>query len=204
MLQGLIAVMPQGTLPSEAICGSIFRFCSSPWVATTLAGLLAGSAPAWYASRIDPGETLKEGGRTGMSAGKHRLRRVLVIGEFALALALLAGAGLAIHSFWNLTRVDLGIRTDHVLAFSLPVPDSRSKDPAQISAYYRDILAHIDAVPGSFPRGGDHWLSPVWRRFGHAIRNCGRTHLRRSIAAARGGLWHGHSRLRLDLWASIS
>ena len=116
--------------------------------ATTLAGLLAGSAPAWYASRIDPGEALKEGGRTGTSAGKHRLRRLLVIGEFALALALLAGAGLAIHSFWNLTRVDLGVRTDHVLTFSLPVPDSRSKDPAQITAYYRDILAHIDAVPG--------------------------------------------------------
>jgi putative ABC transport system permease protein len=72
----------------------------------------------------------------------------LVIGEFGLALALLAGAGLAIHSFWNLTRVDLGIRTDHVLMFSLPVPDSRSKDPARISAYYRDILAHIGAVPG--------------------------------------------------------
>ena len=73
---------------------------------------------------------------------------LLVIGEFALALALLAGAGLAIHSFWNLTRVDLGMRTDHVLTFSLPVPDSRSKDPAQITSYYRNILAHIDAVPG--------------------------------------------------------
>jgi putative ABC transport system permease protein len=61
---------------------------------------------------------------------------------------LLVGAGLAIHSFWNLTQVDLGIRTDHVLTFSLPVPDARSKDPARISAYYRDILAHIGAVPG--------------------------------------------------------
>ena len=63
-------------------------------------------------------------------------------------MALLAGAGLAVHSFWNLTRVDVGIRTDHVLTFSLPVPDARSKDPARISAYYRDMLAHIGAVPG--------------------------------------------------------
>ena len=93
--------------------------------ATMLAGLLAGNAPAWYASRIDPGETMKEGGRTGMTAGKQRLRRLLVIGEFALAVALLAGAGLAVHSFWNLTRVDLGVRVDHVLTFSLPVPDAR-------------------------------------------------------------------------------
>ena len=61
---------------------------------------------------------------------------------------MLAGAGLAIHSFWNLTKVDLGIRTDHVLAFSLPVPDSRYEDSVQITAYYRDMLAHIGAVPG--------------------------------------------------------
>ena len=148
MLQGLIAVMPRGTLPNEADLRLNVPILLFTLAATTLAGLLAGSAPAWYASRIDPGETMKEGGRSGMTAGKHRLRRLLVIGEFALAVALLAGAGLAVHSFWNLTRVDVGIRTDHVLTFSLPVPDARSKDPARISAYYRDILAHIGAVPG--------------------------------------------------------
>jgi putative ABC transport system permease protein len=148
MLQGLIAAMPPNTLPNEADLRLNLPILLFTLVATTVAGLLAGSAPAWYASRVDPGESLKEGGRTGTSVAKHRLRRVLVIGEFALALALLAGAGLAIHSFWNLTRVDLGIQTDHVLTFSLPVPDSRSKDPARITAYYRDILAHIDAVPG--------------------------------------------------------
>ncbi len=148
MLQGLMAVMPRGMLPNEADLRLNIPILLFTLAATTLAGLLAGSAPAWYASRIDPGETMKEGGRSGMTAGKHRLRRLLVIGEFALAVALLAGAGLAVHSFWNLTRVDVGIRTDHVLTFSLPVPDARSKDPARISAYYRDILAHIGAVPG--------------------------------------------------------
>jgi putative ABC transport system permease protein len=116
--------------------------------ATTLAGLLFGSAPAWYASRIDPGETLKEGGRSGVGAGRHRLRQVLVIGEFALALTLLTGAGLAIHSFLNLLRVDLGLRTDHVLTFFLPVPDSRPKDAEKIVAYYRQMLFRIGAVPG--------------------------------------------------------
>ena len=68
-----------------------------------------------------------------MGAGRHRLRRVLVIGEFALALALLAGAGLAIHSFWNLMRVDLGVKTDHVLTFFLRsptrVPKTQSRSP---------------------------------------------------------------------------
>jgi putative ABC transport system permease protein len=148
MLQGLITIMPDGTLPNEADLRLNFPILFFTLAATTLAGLLAGCAPAWYASRVDPGEALKEGGRSGMSVGKHQLRRILVVGEFGLALALLAGAGLAIHSFWNLTKVDLGLKTDHVLMFSLPVPDSRSKEPALIAAYYRDMLAHIDAVPG--------------------------------------------------------
>jgi putative ABC transport system permease protein len=61
-----------------------------------------------------------------------------------------ASAGLAIHSFWNLTKVDLGIKTDHILTFFLPVPDEKwkDKDPVLITNYYRDILARIDAVPG--------------------------------------------------------
>jgi len=148
MLQGLIAVMPEGTLPLEADLRLNLPILFFTLVATTLAGLLFGCAPAWYASRVDPAEALKEGGRTGTSVGRHRLRRILVVGEFALALALLAGAGLTIHSFWNLLRVDTGIHTDHILTFSLPVPDSRSKEPERIATYYRQILSRIAAVPG--------------------------------------------------------
>jgi putative ABC transport system permease protein len=148
MLRGLMAAMPPNTLPIEADLRLNIPILLFTLLATTIAGLLAGSVPAWYASRIDPAETLKEGGRSGTGAGKHRLRRILVISEFALAVALLAGAGLTIHSFWNLAHVDLGLKTDHVLTFYLPVPDSRSKDPALLTAYYRDMLAHIDVVPG--------------------------------------------------------
>jgi putative ABC transport system permease protein len=148
MLHGLIAVMPEGTLPSEADLTLNFPILIFTLGATTLAGLLFGCIPAWLASRVDPAETLKEGGRTGTGVGRHRLRRVLVIGEFTLALALLAGAGLAIHSFLNLQRVDLGVKTDHVLTFFLSQPDSRPKDPDRIVAYYRQILAAIQGVPG--------------------------------------------------------
>jgi predicted permease len=148
MLRGLIAVMPEGTLPSEADLSLNFPILLFTLAATTLAGLLFGCIPAWMASRVDPAETLKEGGRTGTSVGRHRLRRALVIGEFTLALALLAGAGLAIHSFLNLQRVDLGVKTDHVLTFFLSPPDSRSKDPDRIVTYYRQMLAAIQGVPG--------------------------------------------------------
>jgi putative ABC transport system permease protein len=148
MLRALIAIMPRGTLPNEADLTLNLPILFFTLLATTLAGLLFGSAPAWYASRVDPGETLKEGNRTGVGAGRHRLRQALVIGEFALALSLLAGAGLAIHSFLNLLRVDLGVRTDHVLTFYLPVPDSRPKEPEKIIAYYKQILSSVSAVPG--------------------------------------------------------
>jgi putative ABC transport system permease protein len=148
MLQTLIAIMPEGTLPTEADLHLNLPVLAFTLLATTIAGVLFGSAPAWYASRIDPAETLKEGGRTGVGAGRHRLRQGLVIGEFALALTLLAGAGLAIHSFLNLLRVDLGLRTDHVLTFFLPVPDSRPKEPEKILAYYHQMLDRINAVPG--------------------------------------------------------
>jgi putative ABC transport system permease protein len=148
MLRGLIAAMPEGTLPTEADLRLNFPILIFTVAATTLAGLLFGCAPAWFASRIDPGETLKEGGRTGSGKGRHWLRRSLVVGEFALALALLAGAGLAIHSFLNLQRVDLGVQTDHVLTFYLPVPESRSNDPEQIVSYYQRLLDSIQSVPG--------------------------------------------------------
>ncbi len=131
----------------KLICGwnvpiLLIMFCTA-----MLSGVAFGCAPAWYASRLHPAEVLKDGGRAGIGAGRRRLGRLLVIAEFALALPLLAGAGLTIHSLWNLTHVDLGIRTDHVLGFYLDSP-SIPKKRAEINAYYRRILASIRAVPG--------------------------------------------------------
>ena len=148
LLRGIVAIMPPGTLPTEADLRLNLPVLLFTLAASTLSGLLFGCAPAWSATRVDPAEVLKEGGHSGTGAGRHRIRRLLVIGEFALALALLTGAGLAIHSFWNLTRVDLGTSTTNIQTFSLPVPDSRPKDPALISAYYQQMIASIKAVPG--------------------------------------------------------
>jgi len=147
-LRGLIAIMPDGTLPSEADLSLNIPILLFSLGASTLAGLLFGCAPAWYATRIDPAEALKEGGRSGTSSSRKGLRRTLVVGEFALALTLLTGAGLAIHSFWNLTQVDLGTSTFHIQTFFLPVPDARPKDPIQIANYYQQMLSRIQAVPG--------------------------------------------------------
>jgi putative ABC transport system permease protein len=148
MLRIMMAKMPPYTLPSEANVGLNVQVLIFTLLATTLAGILFGCAPAWRASRVDPNETLKEGGRSGTGAGRHRLRRSLVVGEFALALTLLAGAGLAIHSFLNLARVDPGFRTDHILTFNLAVPEKRLTQPEQIVTYYRQLVERIESLPG--------------------------------------------------------
>jgi putative ABC transport system permease protein len=73
---------------------------------------------------------------------------MLVIGELSLALALLSGMGLALHSFINLMRVDAGVRTDHVLTFYLGWSSPESSPPLKLVAYYRQLLSSIQSVPG--------------------------------------------------------
>jgi putative ABC transport system permease protein len=149
MLQGLIAVMPPNALPPEADLRMNIPVLLVMLVVATLAGVLFGCAPAWYASRVDPAGVLSEGGRAGIGVGRHRLRRILIVGEFALSLALLAGAGLSMHSFWNLTHVDLGVRTDHIFTFYVDsLPLLNDSNMMKTSSYYRSILANIRAIPG--------------------------------------------------------
>jgi len=148
LLRAILSIVPDDILPSEANFQLDLHVLAVAFAATTLAGLLFGCAPAWYASRIDPGESLKDGGRSGTGVSSHKLRRGLITGEFALALSLLAGAGLAIHSFWNLMRVDLGLRTDHVLTFGLDQPQSRFKTPEEMYAYNQQMLGTLRSTPG--------------------------------------------------------
>jgi putative ABC transport system permease protein len=148
LLRAILSIVPEGILPSEASFQLDVHVLVVALAATSLAGLLFGCAPAWYASRVDPGESLKEGGRTGTGTSSHKLRRGLIAGEFALALSLLAGAGLAMHSFWNLTRVDLGVRTDHVLVFGLNHPHGRFKTPEEMNSYNQQMLGILRGVPG--------------------------------------------------------
>src|SRR5689334_20203474 len=150
IVSAIEAVMPPvGTmLPSEANIRLSIPVLLFTIGVTTLAGLLFGAAPAWQATRFDLNEVLKLGGRTGSGGARRNALRVLVVAEFALALTLLATGGLALRGFWNLTRIDLGINTDRVLTFGLPVPQKRFQDADQIRAYYQQMLERIKAVPG--------------------------------------------------------
>jgi putative ABC transport system permease protein len=148
LLQALLTVIPRGMLPSEAEPQLSVPVLLFALLTTTMCGLFFGSAPAWQASRVDLNETLKQSGRTSPGSGRHRVRQALVVVELSLAVTSLAGGGLAMHSFWNLTQVDLGIRPERTLTFSLPLTRERLPSRERIEGFYRNLLERLHAVPG--------------------------------------------------------
>lgn len=121
---------------------------------TLLCGVLFGCAPAWQAAHSDLNETLKQGSRSISGRGRNRMQSVLVVVEFALALTLLAGAGMTLQSFWSLSHVNLGIQPEHLLTGVLhPVRggggSSGGNGSAQaIVAWERPLLEKLRALPG--------------------------------------------------------
>ena len=120
-----------------------------------LTGLVFGLAPAAHLLHTSVHDSLKQGGRGG-SADRASLaiRRGLVVASVALALTLLAGAGLLLRSFARLQGVDPGFRTDHLLSFDVTLPPAKyASDTEQIALYARLIPA-ISRVPGVLSAGG--------------------------------------------------
>ena len=122
---------------------------------------LFGLAPAIQGSHVDLHQVMREAGRSASAGGRGtRLRGVLVVGEFALALVLLVGAALLVQSFWRLQRVSLGFNPSSVLTARLwlPQPNMPETGPyfrhdARV-AFYTRVLDRIEALPGVQAVGG--------------------------------------------------
>jgi putative ABC transport system permease protein len=166
LLKAIVALIPPFTLPSEADIRVNLPVLFFSLGASLLSGVLFGCAPAWQTARLNLSDVLKESGRSAVSAGRHGLRRALVVIEFALALTLLAGAGLVIHSFWKLSRVDLGFRQDHILTFFLPITNERFSSPEQINAFYRQLLDKIGSLPGITATSASTGMPIIGTNFG--------------------------------------
>ena len=115
-----------------------------------VAGLLTGLLPAWSAARQDPAGSLSASGGHGASDGPRgsRVRTVLVVAEIALALVLLAGAGLMGRSLLAALRTDVGMRLDRTLLLNLSLSSTRYADKTRRAEFYRRLLESVDAVPG--------------------------------------------------------
>jgi predicted permease len=112
-----------------------------------LTGILVGLAPAITMARRSLRTSSQEGGR-GIAGGvaTRRLRRALVVTEFALAIILLAGAGLLLRSLWSVENVDPGFRPERVLSMQLSTPAFRAT--AQRTDFYNRVLEQIESLHG--------------------------------------------------------
>jgi putative ABC transport system permease protein len=142
---------------------------NGPVLAFTLAvsfitGILFGSVPAIFASRVKETDPLKVGSRD--TGGRSRLGRYLLVGEVALATVLLIGAGLLIRSAVEVTRIDPGFRTDNLLTMEIGLPATRYTGASR-SAFLQDLETRARTLPGvtaatvglNLPMTGSDWSS---------------------------------------------
>ena len=168
-VQMLVAAAP-ANVPRLASAAIDLRVLSITLVISLAAGLLFGLVPALHARGVDLQSTLKTDGTRGSAGGpRSAFRSVLVAGELALAIVLLAGAGLLIRSFWNLLSVDPGFQAGGVLKAEYQLP--RTRYPADFAtwpdfreqhAFVAAILSRAEALPGvtSAAIAGNHPLDP--------------------------------------------
>lgn len=114
-----------------------------------LTGLLFGLLPAWQVARVDPQRVLKEGASRTASGRDHGgLRDSLVVGEIALSLVLLTGAGLLGRSFANLMSTDPGFEVERVLSAQIWLTGSRHETGSSPSLFYDDLIGRLRGLPG--------------------------------------------------------
>ncbi|HEY7529434.1 MAG TPA: ABC transporter permease [Gemmatimonadota bacterium] len=111
-------------------------------------GLAFGAAPALAGARAAPAAALAEDGRGAGGRARTRLRRVLVAGEVAVALVLLAGSALVVRTLWNLGRVDPGFDSARVLAFEITLPESRYEEIPPQTRFVAALEERLRALPG--------------------------------------------------------
>jgi predicted permease len=147
-LSSLLAIAPVNLPRVDDIHldGWVFAFT---FLISLLTGALFGLAPAVYATKTNLSETLKEGaGRASAGAGRARLRQGLVIGEFALSLVLLTGAGLMIATFAKLLNTNPGFDPHRVLTMQFWLNGSKYNSTPEITGFYRSLQQRIEALPG--------------------------------------------------------
>ncbi len=141
-----------------------------------ISGLLFGFIPAWRASRSEPQDALRTGGR-GSTQARHSLRlaEVLVSAEVALSAALLVGAGLLVGSLIRILGMDQGFRPDNVLTVNLNLSGTKYRDEKQRAAFLDRLLPALQQVPGvraaglisALPLQGETWVDMITRDDDH-------------------------------------
>ena len=130
-------------LQQVVIDGSVLLFVLIVILATAL---VFGLAPAWQSARAKTADALKTGTRETSGDGT-RLRRLLIVGEVALSVMLLAGAGLLVRSFVRLQAVDPGVDVSRTLSFRISLPNRYDSDEKS-AAFFTDAIQRLRSVSG--------------------------------------------------------
>ncbi|MGB7284659.1 MAG: ABC transporter permease [Candidatus Acidiferrum sp.] len=126
--------------------GWVFAFT---FFTSLVTGVLFGLAPALEASRTGINEALKEGaGRSSAAPGRARLRQLLVVGEFAISVILLTGAGLMIATFSKLLHTDPGFNPHRILSAQFWLIGSNYNSESQIATFDRAVVQRLESIPG--------------------------------------------------------
>ncbi len=144
-----LAVWGGDELPAGFSLALDWRVLVFTLVVSGMAGILFGIVPALQLARVDLNATLREEGR-GSSAGRGRVRMkdALVVGQVALSLMLLIGAGLLMRSFVRLMRVETGFDAENVLTMGVSLSTQRYGDAAKQTAFFDEVLRRVRALPG--------------------------------------------------------
>jgi putative ABC transport system permease protein len=119
-----------------------------------LTGVVCGLAPGFAALRTNVNAQMKEGGRSGSGSATHaRLRSGLVVLEIAVALMLLAAAGLLLRSFQKMSQANLGFEPDNVTTAAYSLPRKQYSTQAQIDTFNRDLLERLSQLPDARAAG---------------------------------------------------
>ncbi len=153
-LSALLARVP-GSLPRVETIALDSRVLLFTVALTLSTALLFGLLPALAAGRGSL-EGLRE--RLRLSRASHRLRRAFVIGQIALALVLLSGAGLMLRSFQHVLDIEPGIAAERRLAFDVALPREEYDEPARVAFEYDRLVERLRAVPGVSRVGAVSWL----------------------------------------------
>jgi putative ABC transport system permease protein len=148
----LMSMLPEGAPRLEQI-GIDYRVLTFALGVSTLTGILFGIVPALQASKLDVTSALKEGGRGAEGHRRTSARSLLLIGEVALSLMLLVGAGLLIKSFVRLQEVRPGFNAHNVLIANLQLPYPKY-DNQQFVEFFRQLKERLEAAPGVQAVGG--------------------------------------------------
>jgi putative ABC transport system permease protein len=128
---------------------------------TLFCALLFGLVPALTAAGGSLVPALKEGGRSGSGAHGGRTRRAFVVVEVALALVLLAGAGLLVRSFSNLLDVNAGFDPSRIVTMTVSLPGSRYGEAHQRTQFFQRLFDRLEVLPGVEAAGGTSFLPLV-------------------------------------------